>query len=175
MKKTIWFVTCGHGLAKGDTIYIDGLCKTKIGKVIKRKYSGKVDASFVEVTNSNYIPSRVVYYSNSSGSISNGKTISTSYLYVWYTGFTVYKAGSTTYLTSGTLISYNYSTTIGNVAFKDMYEAKIKVKSGDSGGIMYTKDDGGYCALGITKCSDGTYSGFIKWNNIDDSFEIYFY
>lgn len=174
-KKRYGFVTCGHGLAKGDTIYIDGLCKTKIGKVIKRKYSGKVDASFVEVTNSNYTPSRVVYYSNSSGSTSNGKTISTSYLYVWYTGFTVYKAGSTTYLTSGTLTSYNYSATIGNVAFKDMYKAKIKVKSGDSGGIMYTKDDGEYCALGITKCSDGTYSGFIKWNNIDDSFEIYFY
>ena len=56
-----------------------------------------------------------------------------------------------------------------------MYKAKIKVKSGDSGGIMYTKDDGEYCALGITKCSDGTYSGFVKWNNIDDSFEIYFY
>ena len=174
-KKRYGFVTCGHGLAKGDTIYIDGLCKTKIGKVIKRKYSGKVDASFVEVTNSNYTPSRVVYYSNSSGSTSDGKTISTNYLYVWYTGFTVYKAGSTTYLTSGTLTSYNYSTTIGNVAFKDMYEAKIKVKGGDSGGIMYTKNDGEYCALGITKCSNGTYSGFIKWNNIDDSFEIYFY
>lgn len=78
-------------------------------------------------------------------------------------------------MTSGTLTSYNYSTTIEDVAFKDMYEAKIKVKSGDSGGIMYTKDDGEYCALGITKCSDGTYSRFIKWNNIDDSFEIYFY
>ena len=82
---------------------------------------------------------------------------------------------STTYLTSGTLTSYNYSATINDVTFKDMYESKIKVQSGDSGGIMYTKNDGKYCALGITKCSNGTYSGFIKWNNIDDSFEIYFY
>ena len=78
-------------------------------------------------------------------------------------------------MTSGRLTSYNYSTTIGDVAFKDMYKAKIKVKSGDSGGIMYTKDDGEYCALGITESSSGSYANFVKWNNIDDSFEIYFY
>lgn len=49
------------------------------------------------------------------------------------------------------------------------------LKSGDSGGIMYTKDDGEYCALGITESSSGSYANFVKWNNIDDSFEIYFY
>ena len=174
-KKRYGFVTCGHALEKGDAIYIDELCKTKIGTVIKRKNSGKVDASFVEVTNSNYAPSRIVYYSNSTGSTSNGKTISTGYFYAWYTGFTVYKAGEKTYLTSGKLTSYNYSTTIDDVEFKDLYYAKIKVGKGDSGGILYTKDDGDYCALGIAKCSAGAYAGFIKWNNIDDAFGIYFY
>ncbi|MCI9125997.1 MAG: hypothetical protein HFG28_02210 [Eubacterium sp.] len=179
-KKRYGFVTCGHGLSIGDSIYIDALCEKKIGRVIKRKFSGKVDASFVEVTNSNYTPSRVVYYSDSSGKISGGATISTSYLYAWYTGFTVYKAGATTYLTSGKLTDYSYSTNVsdaenGTVTMKDLYRAKIKVKQGDSGGIFYTKDDGEYCALGITESISGNYANFVKWNNIDDKFNIYFY
>lgn len=82
-------------------------------------------------------------------------------------------------LTPGKLTSYNYSCNVndnGNiVSMKDMYRAKIKVQSGDSGGIMYTKDDGDYCALGITESASGDYANFVKWNNIDDSYEIYFY
>lgn len=179
-KKRYGFVTCGHGLATGDSVYIDALCEKRIGKVIKRKFSGKVDASFVEVTNSNYTPSRVVYYSDSVGKTSGSVTISTSYLYVWYTGFTVYKAGATTYLTSGKLVDYAYSTNVntaneGTVVMKDLYRAKIKVGSGDSGGIFYTKDDGQYCALGITESVSGKYANFVKWNNIDDKFNINFY
>ncbi|WP_455950005.1 hypothetical protein [Eubacterium sp.] len=54
------------------------------------------------------------------------KTISADYPYVWYPEFTVYKAGSTTYLTSETLISYNCSTTIVYVTFTNMYKAKSR-------------------------------------------------
>ena len=53
--------------------------------------------------------------------------------------------------------------------------AKIKVRKGDSGGIFYTKDDGNYYALGIAKCFNNSYAAFVKWNNIDDAFGIYFY
>ena len=92
----------------------------------------------------------------------------------------MYKAGATTYLTSGKLTDYSYSTNVsdaenGTVTMKDLYRAKIKVKQGDSGGIFYTKDDGEYCALGITESISGNYANFVKWNNIDDKFNIYFY
>ena len=167
-------------------IYLDNSCSIAIGKVIKHKIGGKVDASFVEVTNSSYTPSRIVYYSNSSGSTSGGHTLCTDYLYLWMTGVKVYKAGSTTYLTTGELIDYNYSTVLGydldndgvdesEIQIKNMYRAKIKVRSGDSGGALYCKDEGDYCALGVTCCASTNYAAFIKWQNIDDKFEIYFY
>lgn len=176
-KKVYGFITSGHSWKKGDNVYIDANCRTKIGKVIKNKNSGKVDASFVQVTNTNYVPSRVVYYSNSSGSTGGGKTLSTNYLYLWLTGVTVYKSGARTYLTQGKLTDYDYSCTVKTgEQRKNMYRAKIKSNGGDSGGVLYCKDGGEYCALGILSGSnDSGYAYFSKWQNIDDSFNIFFY
>lgn len=177
------FFTCGHGWEKGDDVYIDNMCETKVGRVIKRKLSGAVDASFVKVTNSKYVPSRVVYYSDAKGNKNNGNTIAKCYVGRDFAleGETVYKAGATTYLTKGKLSHVDYtanvhiSSTDSYVTLKHLYRAKIKVDAGDSGGVCYQYYGDEYVAIGIVESKSGDYANFVNAGCIDESFDYYYY
>lgn len=173
------FITAGHGTKKvGNYVYIRNNVSDKaIGKVAKRKRSGKVDASFVKVTNSNYSASRIVYYSNSKGGTTGGVTISKklyTYLYDGAVGTTVYKAGASTFLTKGKLVSDSATAFYKDVTLKDLYLMDYKSAPGDSGGVVYFKDEDGYQYLGIHQGSAGTTKYVVKWQNIDNSWGIYF-
>lgn len=172
------FITAGHVSKKvGNYVYASAnVSQKEIGKVVKRKWSGTVDASFVKITNSDYSVSRTVYYSNAKGSKSDGVTIKKNlytYLYEGAIGETVYKAGGTTYLTKGKLISDSATEKYGGVVIKNMYKSSYKSSKGDSGGVVYYHDKDGYQYLGINVAC-GDYSYAVKWQNIDKVWGIYF-
>ncbi len=172
------FITAGHGSKKvGNFVYAStNVSQKEIGKVVKRKWSGDVDAAFVKITNDNYSVSRTVYYSNAKGNKTGGVTIKKNlytYLYEGAIGETIYKAGGTTYLTKGKLISNSATESYGGVVIKNMYKASYKSGKGDSGGVVYYHDEDGYQYLGIHVAS-GDYSYAVKWQNIDKAWGIYF-
>lgn len=177
-EKVHGFITAGHGTKEvGDFVYASAnVSQKEIGKVVKRKWSGTVDAAFVKVTNNNYSVSRTVYYSNAKGSKSGGATINKNvytYLYDGAIGETVYKAGGTTYLTKGKLVSDSATENYGGVIVKNMYKSSYKSGKGDSGGVVYYHDKDGYQYLGI-HVAQGDYSYAVKWQNIDKAWGIYF-
>ena len=183
-KKVHGFITAGHGTEKtGENVYISNdVSKAAIGKVVKRKYSGKVDAAFVKLTNSDYNISRTVYYSNAKGNTSGGVTISKNIYTVLgegAIGSTVYKAGYRTYLTKGKLLSDRATCIVDGVTMKDLYKSSYKSGHGDSGGVVYYHDSDGNQYLGVheasSRHSDGSMDTYaVKWENIDDAWNIYF-
>ena len=169
------FLTCAHGNnAVNDKIYINSSYTTEIGKITKRKFSEKVDAAFVKITNSNYTASRKVYYSDSAGTISdkfilcnNCETVGNC------VGDTFYKAGSTTYLTKGKVEAEGVTVTYSDGrTFKDLWKVNMTCKNGDSGGVVF---DTMKCVSGIVQGADSTYMYAINIDNIDDSFGTFVY
>ena len=135
------FVTVAHLVQNvGDSIYLDGTLKTKIGKVTKRQYGGNMDAAFVQVTNSNYAPSRRVYYADSKGTISDKYVLDAySYLSGTYVGAYIYKSGSTTFLTRGKVTNTSLTVRDGgtDVVLTDLWQATYNCAGGDSGGAVF--------------------------------------
>lgn len=169
------FLTCAHGNnAVNDKIYINSSMTTEIGKVTKRKYSGKVDAAFVKITNSNYTASRKVYYSDSAGTISDKFILSNSSETVANcVGETFYKAGATSYLTKGKVVAEGVTVTYSNgTTFKDLWKVNTTSKGGDSGGVVF---DTTKCVSGILQGGDSTYMYAINIDNIDNSFGTFVY
>lgn len=181
--KVYGFITCAHGKNVGDIVYINSSCLTKIGKVVKRKLSGTVDASFVKITNSNYILSRRVYYKNSDG-VTGGVKITGQ---TWYytndgeesnynpaKGELAWKSGSTSYLTSGKIVSTWATVTTVNGTLTDVYKATVSLSPGDSGGVFFQKDYAGeYSVMGISKATGGGYSYFVRIENIEKELGVY--
>ena len=175
-EKVKGFVTVAHLVNNiGDYIYIDSACKTQIGRVTKRKYKGNMDAAFIKVTNDNYTPSRKVYYADSKGTISDKYVLDTGYLSETYIGGTIYKSGSTTYITKGKIISTDKTvkTRDGDteVVLTDLWQADYVSAGGDSGGTVFDIDLGD-CIAGIHRGSWGTST---KWENIVETWDLEMY
>ena len=179
------FITCAHGLKKGDKIYLDESCTNSVGKVTKWKLSGNVDAAFVQITNSKYTTSRKVRYYNSAGKVGGGVTISGQ---SWYyskdssqgTGYNpasgeqAWKAGSTTYLTTGKIIDTWVSVTTETGTITDVYQTNVKIAGGDSGGLFFQKDDTNkYSVMGIVKASGSGYSYHVRIEDIQKVLGLY--
>lgn len=168
------FVTVAHLVDNvGDYVYIDNSIQKKIGKVTKRKYKDDMDAAFIHVTNENYAPSRKVYYADSKGTISDKYVLGTGFLSETYVGETIYKAGSTTYLTKGKIISTSKTvkSTDIDVVLTDLWQADYACAGGDSGGAVFDIDLGYYIA-GIHRGSIGTST---KWENIVNTWNLDIY
>lgn len=140
----------------------------------KRQYSGTIDAAFVQITNADYAPFRRVYYSNSKGSISDKYILEAyTYLYDTFVGETLYKSGSTTYLTSGKVKSRSATAKFtSGYTFKDMWSTTYNSAGGDSGGAVF--ETGVPCIAGIHKGS-GSVSFAIKWDHITEKWDLYEY
>lgn len=175
-EKVKGFVTAAHlfqGI--GDPVYIMTSANKlkKIGKVTKWKYGGNMDAAFVKITNSNYVPSRKVYYSDSRGTISDKyKLKSYTYLSGTYVGASLYKSGADTYLTKGrvTSTSKTIRSSDTKVVFKDLWQADYDCANGDSGGAVF--DVQCSAIAGIHRGSSGTST---KWENIADEWGLHEY
>lgn len=165
------FVTAGHvGKSVGLKIYADSSCTKQIGVVRKRKYSGSVDAAFVEVTDSACAIGNKVLYSDSAGKM-EGVTLNTDVSNP-VRNQTVYKSGSSTFLTSGKVTSTSFDSYVGDTYFTNLAKADYKSESGDSGGTIYEPFDAmksPYTTVGIHKASRGV---FVKAKNIMESLGI---
>lgn len=161
------FVTAGHGNSVGCTMKYDG---DEIGKITGREFSGSVDASFVQVTNSEYEMTNNIYYTED---VANGGYY-LSYLPV---GYPVYKVGATTQLTSGEVtyssITIYYTDNLGT--FTDFLDTSLISSGGDSGGLVFAPYDNDFMVVGILDASDDTSSSVCKCGNIEDAMGVYIY
>lgn len=137
------FVTCGHDLPTYSIVYTQSTVNPsfELGIVRGRLYSNGTngDASFVEITNSNFsLVSRAAY--STSSSVGPGIPISGTVSYVPLGG-RIYKAGATTYLTSGLVTTEDacayFSTDSGTILVNHLTKAQCTADHGDSGGIAY--------------------------------------
>ena len=174
------FLSAAHGFMSGDAVYLDAGCTNKIGKVVKRTKSGSVDACLIKITKSSDTTSRYSYYANASGKIENKYSMCAScFGDGWYKGTTMWKTGSTTYLTKGTLESDNVTVKIdengdgiGDFTLKKQGKLKISAGKGDSGGTVFELsgcDDSKYSAAGITESVGGSYMYFTRLGSIDST------
>ncbi len=132
-----------------------------VGEVIKRQFSGSVDAAFVKMTTSAIVPSRYTRYVNSSGGKGDTYMMCASCAYgsVPSIGQTVYKSGHTTYLTSSQVASTNYTVNYANegVTLTNMIKTTTCFSDhGDSGSNVFTKEHGNvYETVGVISGGDG--------------------
>lgn len=170
------FVTCGHGVMDSvdKKVYSSSSFSTVIGTVETSMYSGSVDASFVKKNSGVSIDTSVQY--NKNGGTSNTDSIATyEYMTSVANGSTVNKVGATTYKTSAKVISTNYTVTISGTKFTNTTKTESFVKSGDSGGIVYTYYNSKYVPAGIVKADNGSYSVYIKASEILKYMNVYAY
>lgn len=171
------FVTCGHGIQDSvdKKVYADSQCTREIGRIIEARCDGTVDASFVQFTN-NHMMSLQVAYSDTSGNDINPDVIKKSSLVKSLpAGYRVYKVGATTYRTTGTVQSTNYSATVSGIKCTNMIKTTYMTKNGDSGGLMYYYDGQYNIIVGIVKGGNSSYSLFTKASVIVNNMKYYPY
>lgn len=118
-------VTAGHVATSTATGYnwVDDSSGTNFAECTKRQESGSVDAAFCKIVNQDYVPSN---------DIMSG-TMLTSTLNPGY-GDVIYKRGAFGGLTSGTVLSTNWS----GGGLTNLTQASYASVDGDSGGIVFT-------------------------------------
>lgn len=158
------FVTAGHVAKAGEDVYIPGAIiydnYKKIGETVQsiNTSGGKVDAAFVEITDSSYEASLKTFVG--SDELYGGS----AYGVLLPPGASVKKCGAVSNITSGKVI--NNTATIkysDGTTFKDVVEASYASSEGDSGGVVYSGDN----LCGIHQGSDTNgYKVYIKYVNI---------
>lgn len=170
------FVTSAHGCEKNENISYNG---TIIGTVYEWKLDGRLDCAFVKMTNQNYsFPHKIKLYDEDTGKTRiYPVAIGTSVMVA--VGSSIYKDGTTTNTTSGTVKSVDadlYFKDIGKT-ITNMIKTSPMCEPGDSGGlgfiigtdagtlktaaIKFGIVEGYYSVLGIT-----TSSYFINYTYI---------
>lgn len=164
------FVMAGHGTTGvGQNVYYDGKL---VGTVRAKKFAGNIDAAFVEKASSFWAWDP---WWKVTPKLTNGETIYTwaSHQYV-PEGTQIRKFGQTTGITSGTITSLNFSTTISGVVFNDLVRTSCPVQPGDSGGPVIRKGSlsnnnflaGILNAAAFDTNGNCVYSMYIKIENI---------
>ena len=141
--KTYGLVTAGHGVINHKTALTYG--GGEYGKFVLKRFGGKMDMSFVQRTNDNYGETNTIKFSGSS--LKAGYYVRSSYM---KTGDNVYKAGMTTGLTTGKIISTSAAVSYDGKNFTNFVLTDNYCQSGDSGGIAYMNIDGAYRIMGNT-------------------------
>lgn len=160
----IGFVTAAH-VTDGSDVYEGSIhLWGKIGNTIVEQNSGSVDAAFVELTGSNTFSNTISGYQ-----IEEGVSV------IPAIGSRVYKIGAQSGITDGIVYS-NLNETQWKVdgqivTFTNLVETSVPCISGDSGGLMYTKNGNTYKVVGIIKGGsdyDGMYyatkAADLPWN-----------
>lgn len=169
------FVTAGHGTEVGRSVYLNTSISStnKIGVILNRAYGGTLDVSFINMTNSNFTNSNVIYYTSSQSGVTRPGTILDGTQTTVALNSNVYKSGRTTYLTSGYITELDTSYYINGVYFYDLFRAGTEMNgSGDSGAVSYIVGTGAVSgkAVGIIKGRYESRSVFVRASNIRDAF-----
>jgi len=147
------FVTAGHNTKVGDKVYYvtSNNNTVPIGTVKYRKFSGKVDASFVALSGDNQASNKVYYNSEKNTNKASGVNLCKDCLLLPEVGDTVYKAGATTYLTKGTIESTKFTANFNDmgITIKNLILTTCVAGKGDSGGILYENDCGNHEIVGV--------------------------
>lgn len=151
------FITSAHGNSVSDEVRTAS--GTVFGTIGVRAMSDTVDAAFAKCTNNTIELSNVIKYSGNS-------LKDRSYIISIPEGYTVYKVGNTTGLTSGKVISNNCSMSVYGITISDFVKTDYTSEGGDSGGLVYTNVDGYYSILGNHEGHDASYSYVVKASNI---------
>lgn len=172
------FVSCGHAIkdAVGSNIYSGTGFKKIIAKNILYYYLDSVDGSFNQMTDGNSVI-RKVKYSDANGNEENPDVIAKDdYAKTAAKGTTVYKVGATTFRTSSKIKNVNYTVTINGVAFTNQTRTTTKFcESGDSGGIVYIKQNSKNLPIGIIKGKNNLYSYYTKAIEVERLMKVYPY
>lgn len=143
-KKKVGMVTAGHVLSVNQNVYVAG---TVIGTCSVSQNSGSVDAAFVPIVSTSFIPSNYIV-----GTI-NELSTTTSLPGV---GTFVNMRGSATGTKGkgGYIKSTNYTCIENNIKYTNMTTATYESQAGDSGGIIYT-----YIKSSETRYTVGIHKG----------------
>lgn len=163
------FMTAAHNNSAGDSVYNNN---TYIGYIMARGYNngGKIDCSFVYVTNSDYVPSNQLL----GGA---GTLVAGAYIGNYTVGNTVYLAGASSIYLSGKITDTSMIAECDTgYVINDCVEVNYVCKSGDSGGVVYKKSSGSNYVIGLNMGTvQSTSSVFIKITNIKNAFNIVLY
>lgn len=174
------FLTAGHCVSARNqiTYYKHNNRYVDFGKVIRLKFSGSYDAAFIRLTNTDdFKSSRYTAYSNAQGGTNAVykacQTCSYAYEGDIEVGETVYKCGSKTYLTKGTILSTHASVSYieDGVTLTNLVKADYTSQRGDSGGLVFTIDDSEnklYDIAGIHSGGSTTEKFFTPLTRYDD-------
>lgn len=170
------FLTVGHFVNKGDKVKLNGI---EIGVCEASEFSGNLDAAWIKVTNSSYVPSRTT---------AMGVDLSTQTISTPTVGTYVNMEGHKSVLQRDKVLQNNIN---GNYTYEDangverttqvqnLTKAAYKCQKGDSGGVVYS-DDGALAGLqsgGSDKISATQFniSYFGKSKYIQTGLDVYLY
>lgn len=162
-QRTLGFISAGHVFEEGDIVYYDAACTTAFGVCQKSQYSGSVDAALIRMINSNFEPSFVTRYGNTT---LNGSApiLEGSFLFL---------EGCVTADDSyGEVLSTNHTARLVNldntvVTITDTYKTSAQAAAGDSGGVAY---DVIGRVVGVISGGTASYSIVCKYANIAGAF-----
>lgn len=123
---TIGILTAGHGTGIYEEIMKDG---SVFGRVTTRRNYGSVDAAFIRIDNSNFIPSNLL---NNTSDILSTKVSDPG------VGTVINKRGAKTGHTSGKIVSTNVTLSYSDTTYTNLSSARMGADKGDSGGIVYS-------------------------------------
>lgn len=153
------YITAGHCFS--------GTGDSSTGGTVKwRKYSGNVDAAFVQSGALNVFTDPLNDLMYTDGDI---KKLNASVSAMPAVNSTVAKAGFTTKYTTGQIKNLNYSANYNGTYFTGLVATNMKADHGDSGGPVFIPQniEGGATLLGIIK-GDSDYNGaaYVNADNI---------
>ncbi|MGI6200563.1 MAG: hypothetical protein ACOYJA_07330 [Christensenellales bacterium] len=155
------FLTSAHGTATVGQFVKYG--DTSIGIVRARQFSGSVDASFVEITNSSWSASYMIQCTSN--------TLRKNYA-LPAQGTYIYKCGAATGKSYGKVSSNNfYSTTSG---LTNLTLTTYLADEGDSGGIVYTTSND-ICGIHHGRKPETNQGVFVKATAIRDGLGVSLY
>lgn len=173
------FASCGHaiGTSLDHKVYSNTTFSESvvIGNVITSINGGTCDASFIELKSGNSIASTVQY--NANGGNTNTDTIAANnYLNNVAVGSTVCKCGITTFKTTATVKSNNYTWFCDGTQYSNVTKTTDFCDSGDSGGIVYMYYNSQNLPVGLVQGeSPGYYSYYIKTTEVINNLNVYPY
>ena len=156
------YVTCGHGMSAGKRVYTpDG---NPAGTISMISYDKNVDASFVKSESQAPVQTKTA---------SGVSIVGNHYVVSFPTGANVKKEGYKTNLTTGKILSSDYTSrtddgmTVNHTVLADYRSAK-----GDSGGLVYMVVNGDSIPAGIHRGGNGSSAVFCTVKRVIDSLDV---